>query len=190
MTDRLDDLDEEMETLGDRLGETRAAGAAFSAELARLQGEMGRSARDLGRLSRGFSGGLRRAVDGLLFDGARLSDTFRTLALSMADTAYSAAMRPVTDHAGGLLSSGINAAVGAMLPRPGGLARSVAPFAEGLAAPPAAAPPAPATDGGGAGQGVHVTMNIATPDVRGFEQSRGQIAARLGRALAAGQRNR
>ena len=33
-------------------------------------------------------------------------------------------------------------------------------------------------------------MNISTPDVAGFERSRGQIAARMSRALGQGNRNR
>jgi phage-related minor tail protein len=41
--------------------------------------------------------------------------------------------------------------------------------------------------GGGA---VHVTMNITTPDVVGFQRSQSQIAAQMARALGRGQRNR
>jgi hypothetical protein len=42
----------------------------------------------------------------------------------------------------------------------------------------------------GGGGAVNVVMNITTPDVAGFERSRGQIAAQLSRALGQGQRNR
>ncbi|WP_308916789.1 hypothetical protein [Jannaschia sp. LMIT008] len=39
------------------------------------------------------------------------------------------------------------------------------------------------------GGGVNVTMNVATPDVAGFQRTRTQIAGALGRAIARGQRN-
>jgi phage-related minor tail protein len=43
---------------------------------------------------------------------------------------------------------------------------------------------------GGAARPVTVVMNIATPDVQGFQRSQSQIAAQAARALARGQRNR
>jgi lambda family phage tail tape measure protein len=43
---------------------------------------------------------------------------------------------------------------------------------------------------GGGGRPVTVVMNIATPDVQGFQRSQSQIAAQASRALARGQRNR
>jgi hypothetical protein len=42
----------------------------------------------------------------------------------------------------------------------------------------------------GGGRPVHVTMNITTPDVQGFQRSKSQIAAQMSQALARGQRNR
>lgn len=43
--------------------------------------------------------------------------------------------------------------------------------------------------GGGAARPVQVVMNISTPDVTSFHRSQSQIAARMGRVLAQGQRN-
>ena len=40
------------------------------------------------------------------------------------------------------------------------------------------------------GRSVTVVMNIATPDVQGFQRSQSQIAAQAARALSRGQRNR
>ncbi|MEZ5797285.1 MAG: hypothetical protein R3D63_07340 [Paracoccaceae bacterium] len=42
----------------------------------------------------------------------------------------------------------------------------------------------------GGGRPVNVVMNVATPDVQGFQRSQSQIAAQVGRAPARGQRNR
>ncbi|OHC48783.1 MAG: hypothetical protein A2X69_13980 [Rhodobacteraceae bacterium GWF1_65_7] len=44
--------------------------------------------------------------------------------------------------------------------------------------------------GGGGGRPVTIVMNIATPDVQGFQRSQSQIAAQAARAMARGQRNR
>lgn len=41
----------------------------------------------------------------------------------------------------------------------------------------------------GGGGGVHVTFNIQTPDVAGFQRSQSQIAAQMSRVLARGERN-
>lgn len=47
-----------------------------------------------------------------------------------------------------------------------------------------------AAAGGGSGsRPVNVTINVSTPDVAGFQRSRSQIAAELGRALSRGNRN-
>ncbi len=201
------------------LAEATAMTAAFSAELRDLREGMGEAVRDLGALERGFSGGIRRAIDGVVFDGAKLSDTLRTVSRAMVDTVYAAAMRPVTDQLGGLLAGGLNAAVSGLMPFAQGGAFSqgqVMPFAKGgvvsgpmtfpmrggtglmgEAGPEAILPLARGPDGalgvrarGGGGGPVHVTMNITTPDVGGFQRSQSQIAAELARAMGRGQRNR
>jgi phage-related minor tail protein len=43
--------------------------------------------------------------------------------------------------------------------------------------------------GAGGGGPVSVVVNVSTPDVRGFERSRTQVAAGVSRALARAQRN-
>jgi phage-related minor tail protein len=211
-------FEDDVEALGRALGATGRLTEVFSQELGRAQGSLQGVARDLGRVERGFSGGLRRAFDDLVFDGATLKDALRGLGRSMADTAYSAAITPVADHMGGLLTQGMQSVVSALMPfaKGGGVAGGrVMPFAQGgvvsratafpmrggtglmgEAGPEAILPLARGADGrlgvasGGGGQPVQVTMHVTTPDARGFEKSRGQIAAQLGRAIARGQRNR
>ena len=216
--DQIDGLDASAATLERTLGDTAAMAASFDATLRDMQASLGETTRDLGNLERGFSVGLRRAFDGLIFDGKSLSDTLGSVAKSMIDTAYAAAINPIMKQAGGLLADGINAAVSGAMPFANGAPFSqgrVMPFARGgivsspttfgmrggtglmgEAGPEAIMPLARGADGrlgvrgGGGGQTVNVTMHVSTPDVQGFQRSQSQIAAQMGRVLGRGQRNR
>lgn len=215
--DDFDSLEAEAGALETVLGDASAMTAAFGGQLREMQVTLGDTARDLGRLEAGFSGGLRRAFDGLVFDGLKLTDALSVVAKAMIDTTYAAAIKPVTNHFGGLLADGVNAAVAGMLPFKDGAPFSqgrVMPFAlggvvsgattfpmrggtglMGEAGPEAIMPLARGADGRlgvrtQGGGGTHVTMHISTPDVQGFARSQSQIAARMARALGHGNRNR
>ncbi len=212
------DTDEDIGALGGRMEEASRTASAFSAELARMRDSLGDTARGLGDLEKGFAGGLRRAIDGLVIDGDRLSDALATVGKAMVDTIYRAAMKPVTDHFGGLLAQGLNGIVGQMMPFANGAPFSqgrVMPFAKGgvvsratafpmrggtglmgEAGPEAIMPLARGPDGrlgvqtqGGA-PAPSVTITVNTPDAAGFRRSQGQIAAEMSRLLARGARNR
>ena len=126
-------------------------------------------------------------------------------------------MRPVTNHFGGLISQGVGSLVQGILPFANGAPFSqgkVMPFASGgvvssatafpmrggtglmgEAGPEAIMPLARGADGklgvrGAGGGAATVVMIITTPDVQGFQRSQSQIAAQMGRALSAGNRNR
>ena len=215
--DKLDALESDISALERTLGDTAAMTAAFDNQLRGMQGALTETTRDLGNLERGFSRGLRRAFDGLVLDGMKLSDALSGVAQSMIKTAYSAAVTPITDHAGGLLADGLNAAISSLMPYANGAPFSqgrVMPFARGgvvsspttfpmrggtglmgEAGPEAIMPLARSADGklgvrGQGGGGVTVNMNITTPDVQGFQRSQGQIATQMARALGRSQRNR
>ncbi|MEY1555180.1 phage tail tape measure protein [Yoonia sp. R2331] len=215
--ERFDDLEANVSALEQTLGDASALTASFDSELRAVQVTLGETTRDLGNLERGFAGGLRKAFDGLVFDGMKLTDALNSVAQSMIDTAYSAAISPITDHLGGMLSDGINSAVSGLMPYANGAPFSqgrVMPFANGgvvssattfpmrggtglmgEAGPEAIMPLARGSDGklgvrGGAGGSVNVTMNISTPDAQSFQRSQGQIAAQMARVLGRGQRNR
>ncbi len=215
--DQIDALDSEVNALERTLGDATTMTAAFESQLRDIQGTLGETTRDLGNLERGFSGGLRRAFDGLVFDGLKLTDALGVVAKAMVDTAYSAAINPVMQQFGGLLANGVNAAVSGMMPFENGASFSqgrVMPFAKGgvvsgpttfpmrggtglmgEAGPEAIMPLSRGADGalGVRAQGggtVNVTMNISTPDVQGFQRSQGQIATQMARAMGRGQRNR
>ncbi|KAF0677420.1 phage tail tape measure protein [Profundibacterium mesophilum] len=207
-----------LEELEETFGAGRNVAAAFDAQLRDLQGSLGGAQRDAGALSAGIGRGLRRAFDGLILEGDKLGDALSGIARSIADTAYSAAVAPVARGAGGLISGGIENVVASLLPGggAGGFAQGrVMPFAKGgvvsgpvafpmqggtglmgEAGPEAIMPLARGPDyrlgvrGGAGARPVTVVMNITTPDAEGFARSRSQIAARMSRAIASGQRNR
>ncbi len=189
--------------------------AAFTAELERLQTTTDQTKANVSALDRSMSGGLRKAFDGLVFDGYRLSDALGVVAKSVANTAYNAALKPVTDHFGGLIGGAMNGLFGGKFADGGVFSQGrVHAFAKGgvidgpatfpmqgglglmgEAGPEAIMPLTRGADGklgvkaqGGA-QHVQVTMNITTPDVGGFQRSQSQIAANMSRALSRGQRN-
>ncbi|CUH87451.1 phage tail tape measure protein, lambda family [Phaeobacter sp. CECT 5382] len=210
-------LELQSEALGDSLGDAAGMAASFESELRRVRDAFEATGKDVETLERGLSKGLRRAFEGVVFDGQSLSSALDTLARSLVNTTYNAAIKPVTDQVGGLISSGVGDLIGSLLPFANGAAFSqgrVMPFARGgvvssptsfpmrggtglmgEAGPEAILPLSRGADGslGVRSQGggtVNLVMNVTTPDVQGFARSRGQIAAQMSRALSRGNRNR
>lgn len=213
-----------MDELGAQLAELEARMAATSDMVSGLDSglaDMGRSLietnREMTGLSRSLGSGLRKAFDGVVFDGMRLSDAMRSLGRSISDAIYSATMRPVQSAVGGALSSVISGVMGSVLPFANGGSFSqgrVMPFAQGgvvsspvsfpmrggtglmgEAGPEAIMPLTRGSDGrlgvrsSGGGRAMNVVINVSTPDVSGFQRSQTQIAAQMQRLLAQGQRN-
>lgn len=210
-------MQEQLQALEAQLGSSVSMVAAFDGELSRMRETMAFTGREVNTLSSGISGGLRKAFDGLVFDGMKLNDALKSVANTIVDTVYSIAIKPVTGALGGLLAQGVAGAMGAGMPFANGGAFSqgkVRPFAKGgivgapttfpmrggrglmgEAGPEAIMPLARGPDGrlgvqAGGGRAVNVVMNITTPDVQGFQRSQSQVAAQVSRALSRGQRNR
>ncbi len=194
---------EQVDALENAMDGAQSMTAAFTAELRQMQASIADLGTDVNLLSRGISSGLRKAFDGLIFDGAKLSDALGQVAQSMVNAAYNAALKPVTDHFGGLLAGAVGSLMGGVTPfaRGGVVSGAMAfPMRGGMglmgeAGPEAIMPLARGPDGrlgvrGAGGQAVNITMNITTPDVEGFKRSQSQIAAQMARALARGQRHR
>lgn len=209
-------LEEDIRALEETLGSTSQMVATFDGELQRMQSSLTATSGSVSSLSRSISSGLRRAFDGLVFDGMKLSDALRTVATSVIDATYSAAMRPVTSQFGSLIAQGITGLFGGAFAKGAAFSSGqVTAFAKGgVVTGPTTFPMAggrtglmgeagaeailPLTRGAdgslgvraqGGGRPVIVTMNITTPDVDGFRRSQGQVAAQLNRAVARGQRN-
>lgn len=215
--DTMQDLEDQVSALEQTLGDAAGMAASFDGEMQRIRGTLAETGYDVATLDRGLSRGLRRAFDGVVLDGMKLSDALSTVAQSMINAAYSAAVKPVTDHFGGLIAGGIGQLVGGLFPFADGGSFSqgrVMPFANGgvvgsptyfpmrggtglmgEVGPEAIMPLARGADGklgvrASASRSVNVVMNITTPDAGSFQRSQAQIAAQMGRALARGQRNR
>ncbi len=215
--DEIDGLDAETDGLRQTLSATSSMVTSFDSELRRMRESLAATGKDVATLEKGLSRGLRKAFDGVVFDGLNLSDALETLANSMSRSVYNAALKPVTDHFGGLLASGVSGLVQNILPfadgapfsqgrvmpfATGGVVSGTTPFGMrggmgimGEAGPEAIMPLARGPDGklgvrGGGGGSTTVVMNITTPDVQGFARSQNQIAAQMNRALARSNRNR
>jgi len=108
--------------------------AEFEAELGRLRQSMLFTGREVSTLSAGIGGGLRRAFDGLVFDGMKLSDALKGIARSMADTAFNIAMKPIEQALSGAIAGGMSGMLSGAMPfaRGGIVAEGrVTPFAKG-----------------------------------------------------------
>ena len=212
------DLTDQIAALEASLDGTSAVVSIFDGELSKMRDSLVFTTQEVGALTTGFSSGLRRAFDGVVFDGMKLSDALKSVARSMADTVFQTALKPVHTAIGGFLASGVNALLGNAMPFAKGGAFSqgqVMPFAKGgivtrptnfamrggtglmgEAGPEAIMPLTRGADGrlgvaaSGHARPVTVVMNISTPDVQGFQRSQSQIAAEALRALSRGQRNR
>lgn len=217
--DEAERLEEQIEALEASFGAAASLAAGFDAELRRIHETFSATGKGAARLEASLSRGLRRAIDGIVFDGFRASEALEAVGRSLIATAYDAAVKPVTDHFGGLIADAVGGLFGGLagFARGGGFTDGrVMPFAEGgivtrptlfpmrggaglmgEAGPEAILPLARGADGrlgvraeGASARPVTVVVNVSTPDVAGFRRSQGQIAAEMGRALARGQRYR
>jgi phage-related minor tail protein len=153
-------------------------------------------------LSRAVGAGLRGAFEDATWRSARFSDVLRGLAEDVSRGALRAAVSPVGEAVGrGVAGAVAGLAAGLMGGRApqafakGGVVDGVTAFGmgggagvAGEAGPEAILPLTRGPDGRlGVAGGVSVTINVTTPDVSGFERSRGQIAAALARAVERGR---
>lgn len=182
---------------------------AIDADTSALKSEL-RHAASLGRQ---FSSTLIGAFEGIAIKGRNVSDVLRGVALRLSEIVLKAALRPLEQGFGnlvtGLLSGGLGFAKGGVvqrgLPVPfaaGGVIQSPIAFPlaggrlgiAGERGAEAIMPLARGPDGrlgvaARGGAGVSVTFNVSTPDAQSFVRSESQVAAMLARAVSLGQRN-
>lgn len=203
-------LEDQLVGLEEAMASTGEMTRSFAQGLAEAERAMALTAEHSKVLSQGLSRGLRRAFDGLVFDGMRASDALSVVARSVVNTAYSAAIRPVTSQVSGALAAAVTGlfANGAAFSQ-----GRVTPFANGgivtgpvafpmrggaglmgEAGPEAILPLTRGADGrlgvqASGGGSVQVVMNITTPDAASFQRSQSQVAAQVSRALGRARRN-
>jgi phage-related minor tail protein len=213
--DEAEFLGASMVSLETQAEDTARSIGALTGEVMRNGDETERSSAKYRISTARLSSQLGRAFENIIQDGAKLSDVLGDLARSISETAFRAAIRPVTDH----IASGIGGIINGIMGFADGGAFSqgkVMPFAKGgvvsgpvtfpmrggmglmgEAGPEAIMPLTRGSDGklgvraeGGGGRPVQVVMNIQTPNAESFRRSQSQIAAQMARALSRGQRNR
>lgn len=182
---------------------------AVNADTSALSAEL-RNAASLGRQ---FSNALVGAFDSIAIKGRNVGDVLRTLALRLSDIVLKAALKPLEQGFGnlvsGLMSGGVGFAKGGALqqgmPVPfasGGVIQSPISFPlaggrlgiAGERGAEAIMPLSRGPDGrlgiaARGGSGMSVTFNVTAQDAESFRRSETQIAAMLARAVSLGQRN-
>ena len=131
MMAEIDELQDQIAALEATLAGSAGMVAAFDGELSRMRDSLVFTGREVNTLSSGIGGGLRRAFDGLVFDGVKLSDALRGVARTMADTVYGVAMKPVQNALGGAIAPGLHGLLGGLMPFEKGGA-----FSQGRVMPP------------------------------------------------------
>ncbi|MEM9099218.1 MAG: phage tail tape measure protein [Pseudomonadota bacterium] len=205
----MDDPNMGFASLSGSLGDLRGQTESFREGLAEATREIRTMDGETQRLSRSLGSSLRSAFDKAVFGGSKLSDVFRGLGRDVSRRVLDSALKPVE----GALSSGIGSLFSGLFAKGaafssgnvrafanGGIVNGPTAFPMrggtglmGEAGPEAIMPLTRGADGrlGVRAQGggaANVTINIQTPDVAGFERSRGQIAAQLARAVGRGTR--
>ena len=132
------------------------------------------SLRELQGLADAFGQAMTTAFRQAVVDGRELEHVLKSLALSLAGRALSAALAPIGQGIGGIIGGvfGGGAAGAGVGP---GAASTLAGPAQRLGASSRAT-------------GLHVTFNVSTPDAQSFRRAEAEVSAMLARAVARGQR--
>ena len=103
----IDELQDQIAALEASLAGSAGMVAAFDGELSRMRDSLVFTGREVNTLSSGISGGLRKAFDGLIFDGMKLSDALKTVAQTIPKPIFSMA-RPA--NSGPTMSTAVSLA--------------------------------------------------------------------------------
>lgn len=202
--------------LSDALSDVQGQTSGFRDELIAATRQIREMDGETQRLARSLGSSLRGAFDKAVFGGGKLSDVFRGLARDVVGKSLDAALRPVQGALGSGVNSLVGGLAGSLTGAlgfaKGGAFSSgnVRAFADGgivggptffpmrggtglmgEAGPEAIMPLTRGADGklgvaASGNGGASITVNISTPDVAGFQRSRGQVAAQLARAVQRG----
>ena len=173
--------------------------------------------KDLQKQTNRFGAAFTSTISSAIRRGKSFEDTLKSLALRLSDIALQSALKPLEDAASNFVGQAVGAlanTAGNAMSGAGGGGSNVQPFAKGgvVSAPKwftsgsslgvageagseAIMPLSRGANGKlgvemhGAGQPVHVTFNVTTPDVAGFKKSEGQLSAMLARTVGRGRRS-
>lgn len=181
------------------------------ADTARLEEALAR----VERRAKSFGGAVTKAFRDIAFEGKSVEQVFRGIAMSMAGRALDAGLAPLENALdgfaarafggllgglrpfamGGVATTGLFAGAGGVLAAPAYFPHGGGTGVAGESGAEAILPLRRGADGtlGVASEGrsdgaPSVVVNIATPDVKGFERSQSQISAALTRAVMRGRR--
>ncbi len=107
---------------------------AFQRELEGVQGSLKDAGREATGMSRSVSSSIRRAFEGVIFDGKRLSDALAGIGQSISGSVLNQALAPVQGAVGSVVGKGMQSILGGLLPFADGAAFGagrVAAFARG-----------------------------------------------------------
>ena len=130
----LDRLEAQFAGLEGTLAGLEGVTGAFQRELDGVGDSLKGTGREASTMSRSLSGSLRRAFEGMIFDGKRLTDTLTAVGRSVSGAALSQALAPVQSAITSAIGGGVQSLVGSLLPFAKGGALSsgrVAAFAQG-----------------------------------------------------------
>ena len=217
--DSFSSVETQLEALDESFANAAGMASTFDAEMKRIQGTFETTGRGVQSLDASLSRSLRGALEGVVFDGEKLSDALKDVGRSMASAALTSAVKPVTNHFSSLITGGVDTLMKGLMPfekggsftqgrvtafANGGIVNGPTTFPMrggtglmGEAGPEAIMPLTRGADGklgvqasGGGGRSAPIVVNISTPDVEGFRRSQSQIAAQMSRALGRSQRTR
>lgn len=217
--DSLGSFEDQVAALEEAMASARDVTAGLSSELNRANSALSDASSGVQSLSNGLGRKLSRAFESVIFDGMKLSDALTRVGRSMVNSAFSAAVKPVSSQFGSIVTNGMENLISTALPfAKGGIlrdGRTTAFAGGGVVGRPTMFPmrggagllgeagaeailPLGRSSDGKLGvradstplRPVSVVFNIATPDVSGFQRSQSQIAAQMSRALGRGERNR
>lgn len=110
------------------------ATSAFRRELDGVRGSMKDAGGEATNMSKSVSSSVKKAFDGVLFDGKRLSEMLSTIGQSISGSVVNQALAPVQSALGSALGNGVQAIIGGLMPFEKGSAfraGRVAAFARG-----------------------------------------------------------
>jgi hypothetical protein len=106
--DSIDGFEAQVSALEEALAGASSMAGGFQAEMAKVRESLSETGKGASKLEGALNSGLSRAIDGIVFDGMKLSDALGTIAQSMIGASYRAAVNPVKEHLSGMVMQGIS----------------------------------------------------------------------------------